>query len=220
MPDLNHIKYLTINKKDIKEPILIIGSKEYDFDKLNFLHEFKKLGYENITGIDIQSGPGVDLVLDVCNAKDIFFNKYEEYFNTVICMQTLYAVSNPFDAAENISKIMNDKATLFFSDVFIHKIHRIPQDYWRFSYDAHKVLFKTLVFDDKKVKISITRYNKLSNLEYPFPEFLKHHKNKGESSLAFFIRKINRKLFSVGLLNLSRLLPELSIFSIAYKKNE
>jgi len=49
---------------------------------------------------------------------------------------------------------------------------------------------------------------------------LKHHKNKGESSLAFFIRKINRKLFSVGLLNLSRLLPELSIFSIAYKKNE
>ncbi len=220
MPDLNHIKFLTINKQVIKEPILIIGSKEYDFDKYSFVNEFNKLGYEKITGIDIQSGTGVDLVLDICNGEDIFFNKYEKYFNTVICMQTLYAVYNPFYAAQNISKVMNDQSTLFFSDVFIHKIHRIPQDFWRFSYDAHKVLFKDLVFDDKKVKISITRASELSNLEYPFPEFLKYYKNKEESWLAFFIRKISRKFFSVGLLSLSRLLPEISIFSIAYKKNE
>ena len=135
-------------------------------------------------------------------------------------MQTLYAVSNPFDAAKNISRIMNHNATLFFSDVFIHKIHRIPQDYWRFSYDAHKILFNTLCFDDTKVQISITRENKLSNLEYPFPEFLKYHKDEGESSLAFFIRRVSRIFFSVGLLSLSRLLPEISIFSIARKIDE
>ena len=220
MPDLNHIKYLSNNQKEIKEPIIIIGSKEYDFDKFIFLYELEKMGFKNITGIDIQIGYGVDVVLDICDTKNNYFNKFKNYYNTAICMQTLYAVSNPFDAAKNISRLMNHNATLFFSDVFIHKIHRIPKDYWRFSYDAHKILFNTLCFDDTKAKISITRQQRLLDLRYPFPELLKYHKNEDESLLGFFIRKISRKYFSVGLMSLARLLPEISIFSIAHKIDE
>ena len=82
-------------------------------------------------------------------------------------MQTLYAVKNPFVAAENICKVMNIGSALFFSDAFIHKIARMPKDYWRFSYDAHKLLFHKLKFDETKVKVGITRQNLLIKMTYP-----------------------------------------------------
>lgn len=217
MPSLNQIEFIKGNRTKLKEPVLIIGSKEYDFDTHNFVDELNKLGINDTIGIDIQSGSGVDVVLNICDSKNQFIMKYCNYFNSVICMQTLYSVENPFKAAENIYLMMNKSSVLFFSDVFVHKIHRIPTDYWRFSYDAHKQLFKKLKFDDIKTKIGLTRQNVLLDMTYPFPELSKYKKQHNESSIEFIIRKLFRRIFFHSMINLPRLLPEISIFSISTK---
>ena len=217
MPSLNQIEFIKGNRTKLKEPVLIIGCKEYDFDTHNFIDELNKLGINDTIGIDIQGGPGVDVVLNICDSKNQFITKYCNYFNSVICMQTLYSVENPFKAAENIYLMMNKSSVLFFSDVFVHRIHRIPTDYWRFSYDAHKQLFKKLKFDDIKTKIGLTRQNVLLDMTYPFPELSKYKKQHNESSIEFIIRKLFRRIFFHSMINLPRLFPEISIFSISTK---
>ena len=56
MPTENQIEYIKINKDHIKEPIAIIGSREYDFDQRNFIKELNIMGFSNIIGIDIKKG--------------------------------------------------------------------------------------------------------------------------------------------------------------------
>ena len=85
------------------------------------------------------------------------------------------------------------------------------------KFEPHSSFFIPCL-DDKKAKIGITRENKLININFPHPELNKYKQQEDESFIGYIIRKIHRKLFTVGLLNLPRLLPELSIFSIAFKK--
>ena len=217
MPNLNQVTFIRKNKDFIKEPIIIIGSKEYEFDKYNYKDELRSLGFKNIIGIDILNGQGVDLQLDICekighNTKNLINN-----FNTVFCMQMLYAVKNPFIAAQNIQRFLRKNGVLIFSDVFIHRVNRIPTDYWRFTYDAQKLIFDKISFFDERTKIGITRQGKLIDYTLPFPELRKYVKDENETSLSFFFRKLHRKLFSNGLLNNQRLLPEMSIHSIGKK---
>ena len=65
MPNLNQINFINENVDLLIEPILIVGSKEYKFDKYNFINELANLNKKEIIGVDIQSGSGVDIVLDI-----------------------------------------------------------------------------------------------------------------------------------------------------------
>lgn len=146
-----------------------------------------------------------------------FIRSHAETFRTIICMQVLYTTENPFFAACNIEALLSRGGNLVFSDVFNHRIHRIPKDYWRFTYDAHKVLFKSLAFDDSKAYVAVTRTGEMKPLSYPLPEISSHQRHNDESQPAFLIRRVNRKFLSKGVFKASRFLPEISIFSIAIK---
>ncbi len=209
-----------MNKNKITEPILIIGSKEYDFDQRNFLKELKIIGFSDIIGIDIKKGKGVDIVTDICDSNSSFVKNYNKYFKTIICMQMLYSVGNPFNAAKSIQSLMIKNGVLIFSDIFTHRVNRIPKDYWRFTYDAHKLIFSDLSFVDSKSRIGITRLNKLVDFRYPIPEINKYHKGDEESYISYIFRKLYVKCFKTSLLSLNRLMPETSIFSIAIKTDE
>ena len=217
MPSIHQINYLLLCKDRITEPILIVGSKEYDFDQENFLKRLHSWGFSSITGIDLSPGAGVDHLVNICDSSSEFISNHLESFRTIICMQVLYATENPFAAASNIESLLSESGTLIFSDVFSHRIHRIPKDYWRFTYDAHKVLFKSLAFDDSKACVAITRTAEMKPLNYPLPEILNHQQHDDENPLAFLIRRIHRKYLSKGIFRASRLLPEMSIFSFATK---
>lgn len=217
MPNLNQVKFIRKNKDFIKEPIIIIGSKEYEFDKYNYKDELRSLGFQNIIGIDILNGQGVDLELDICEAIEHKMKNLINNFNTVFCMQMLYAVKNPFIAAQNIQRFLRKDGVLIFSDVFTHRVNRIPTDYWRFTYDAQKLIFDKIAFFDDRTKIGITRQGKLIDYNLPFPELRKYVKNENETSMSFFFRRMHRKLFSNELLNNQRLLPEMSVYSIGKK---
>jgi len=217
MPNQNQINFIKLNKDLIIAPILIIGSKEYDFDEYNYIQELNRLGFDEIIGLDIAMGNGVDVHVDICDLNHNYFQENAERFKTVICMQTLYSVKDPFKATQNIQGLLSRNGVLIFSDIFSHRVNRIPSDYWRFTYDAQKLLFDKIDFIDQRTKIGITRQNKLIDYSLPLPELLKYSKEKTETSVEFFLRKLYRKIFHKGLLNNQRLMPEISIHSIGNK---
>jgi hypothetical protein len=219
MATINQISFLRLNIDSISEPILIIGSKQYDFDKENIRTRLEQLGFKNITGIDISKGEGVDYEVDITDSESDFVKNHLNYFSTIICMEVLTHVRNPFQASVSLVSMLNSDGAAILSECYVRKISRMPIDLWRFTYDGTKVLFSKLEFDDSKAMVSLTRERKdgLMPLVYPFPQLLSE-KHSDESSLGYFIRRIHRKFFARGIFKISRLLPETTIYSIAKKK--
>lgn len=216
---LNQILYIRLNKDILSEPVLIVGSKHYEFDKENLRTRLHELGIKNITGIDLFEGEGVDFTVDITDSNSEFILKHQNYFSTLICMEVLTHVKNPFTAAGNMISMMKKNSTAVLSECYVRKISKMPADLWRFTYDGTKVLFSKLTFDDSKAMISLTREKdeRLLPLKYPLPQLLQQ-KHEDESIPGYFVRRIHRKFFSKGIFKLSRLLPETTIYSIARKE--
>ena len=218
MATRNQISFLEKNKKSIDEPIIIVGSKLYDYDKENIKVRLNQWGFRDITGIDLFEGEGVDYTIDITDSSSEFLKNHQDHFSTIICMEVLTNVKNPFEAARNIISLLKKDGVAILSECYVRKISKMPIDLWRFTYDGTKELFSTLKFDDSEAMISFTRDKdeKLLPLKYPLPQLL-HGKNEDESSLGFLGRRIHRKFFAKGIFKLSRLLPETTIYSIARK---
>lgn len=218
MATRNQISFLKLNKDVIKEPILIVGSKLYDFDRENIHTRLQEWGFDNIIGIDLIEGKGVDYIVDITDESSDFMDKHKEYYSTIICMEVLTNVKNPFKASDNLISMLKSEGVILLSECYVRKISKMPIDLWRFTYDGTKELFSKLTFDDSKAMISLTREKeeKLLPLKYPLPQILLE-KHSDENKIGFFLRRIHRKFFSNGIFNLSRLLPETTIYSIAKK---
>lgn len=109
---------------------LIIGSRIYAGKA-----DRRRL-YENVIGVDMQDGEGVDLVKDLeHDVSDL------GKFDHVECISVLEHSRQPWVLAKNIGKMMNRNATLFLSVPFVWRYHGYPNDYWRFSADGVRALF-------------------------------------------------------------------------------
>lgn len=218
MATKNQINFLELNKDIIKEPVLIVGSKLYDYDKEDIRKFLINSGIIDITGIDLFDGEGVDYVLDITDTSSEFIINHKDYFSTIICMEILTNVKNPFVAASNIIAMLKKGGSAVFSECFVRKISKMPIDLWRFTYDGTKQLFSGLEFNDSRAKISFTRDKdvSLTKLVTPFPQLL-HEKHKDESMIGYQLRRIHRRYFAKGIFKLSRLMPEITIYSVAKK---
>ena len=112
---------------------------------------------KKISGKDISEGDGVDYVVDITDNECEFIKGKTGKFSTVICMEVLTHVRNPFKAAENLSSFLKDGGTAVLSECYVRKISKMPIDLWRFTYDGTKELFKDLKFDDERARVSMTR---------------------------------------------------------------
>lgn len=218
MATRNQISFIEMNKEFISEPILLVGSKQYEYDKENLNTSLIKMGFKNITGIDLFEGEGVDYAVDITDSSSDFVSEHKEFFSTVICMEVLTNVKNPFKASENIISMMKKGGTSIMSECYVRKISKMPVDLWRFTYDGTKELFSGLNFIDDRAMISLTRdkEEKLHPLKYPLPQLLSE-KHEDESNTGYMIRRIHRKYFGKGIFKISRLMPETTIYSIARK---
>ncbi len=219
MATRNQVSFIEINKEYISEPVLLVGSKQYEYDKENLQNCLKKLGFSDITGIDLFEGEGVDHAVDITDGSSGFIQNHKEYFSTIICMEVLTNVKNPFKASENIIAMLKKGGTAIMSECYVRKISKMPIDLWRFTYDGTKELFSGLDFQDYRAMISLTREkeDRLLPLKYPLPQLLSE-KHEDESSFGFFLRRMHRKFFSKGIFKISRLMPETTIYSIAKKQ--
>lgn len=117
-----------------KPPFLDVGS----YITPNKIDKRKILKGEYV-GIDIRQGPGVDCILDIAQN----YVKLE-HFNTVICVDTFEHVNKPWLAAKNIEMSMAKDAQIYFSVPFIWRFHEHPQDYWRMTPTAIKMIFENI----------------------------------------------------------------------------
>jgi SAM-dependent methyltransferase len=88
--------------------------------------------------LDISPFPDVDIVADIQNMKHVESNR----FDTIICTQVLEHVPNPFDAIDELYRILRPGGQLLITVPFLNNYHMEPDDYWRFTEYALKHLLK------------------------------------------------------------------------------
>ena len=219
MATVNQIEYILKVKDKIKEPILIIGSKIYDYDARNIETVLRELGFNEIIGTDIFEGEGVHVVADICDANNSFFNEKRDYFNTVFCMEILTHVKYPWLAGNNINTLARKDGHVIMSECFVRKFSRMPKDYWRFTYDCFPILCTDFDFIDELAMKSLTRAKVADLVPFNNSFFqVMHEKAENESTIGFYLRKVHRKFFGGKLFKVSRLLPEQTFYAIGKKR--
>lgn len=216
MAHKNQIEFINQNKDLIKEPIMLVGAKIYDYDQFDLFQELQKMGFTDILGTDIAEGKGVDQVLDITDTNAEFIKINHKRFATIICMEVLTNVVNPFKAAENVTELMRDGGIVILSEVFVRKISKMPIDYWRFTYDGLKSIFPRVRFIDERNRFSITRQKNAQLLKFTgrFEEIMSDVRHLDETRFGFLIRRIHRRFFSNGIFKVSRLMPEQTVYAI------
>lgn len=216
----NQINFIRENKDLIQEPILLVGSRLYDYDRFELAAELKKMGFIDITGTDIEDGPGVDFVVDISDRDSDFLQTNRGKYATVVCMEVLTHIKNPFDAAFNVSALSRPGAIVILSEVFVRKLSHMPYDFWRFSYEGLKMLFSRYNFWDERSRYSITRQRDGALMVFPgvFEAIMKDERHHDETRIGFFLRRFHRKFFAKGIFRISRLMPEQTVYAIGKLK--
>jgi len=94
------------------------------------------------TGVDMQKGPGVDVVAD---AVDLPFEDGE--FDLVICLETLEHAKEPWKVAREIERVLSRNGIAIVSSQQNFPLHMHPSDYFRFTPYGLKSLFEKLRFN-------------------------------------------------------------------------
>lgn len=92
-------------------------------------------------GCDMRPGPGVDQVENVES-----LSLPDDSAGTVIIVDTLEHVENPFHAIREIHRVLNDSGLLLLAVPFNFQIHDYPSDYWRFTPACIQMLVKHFSF--------------------------------------------------------------------------
>jgi hypothetical protein len=220
MPTHGHIKFVQQHRNLIREPILIVASKIYDYDSERLQDHLKEWGFSNFVGIDLSPGQGVDEVVDVTDSKSEFWARHQNYFRTVFCLELWTYVKQPFVAANLISSVLRENGTLFLSESTTRKKSRMPIDLWRFTLEGLQTLFDDFDFDDARTAMFYTRSkdpDPLKPYEYELPEIRSDQRHRDETALGFLLRRFHRKFFAKGVFGLSRLMPENTICAVGEK---
>lgn len=118
----------------LPEPIFEFGSlqvaNQEEYANLRPIFDGKKY-----VGIDMRRGLGVDLVGDIMN-----MTVKTESVGTIIAVETLEHVKNPFRAVDEIYRVLKSDGIVIITTPMYFKIHAYPYDYWRMTPSAYEVL--------------------------------------------------------------------------------
>lgn len=122
----------------------LLHGKE-DGEAERFRAGFERMGLSPFVGVDLFSGPNVDIVGDLCDPG--FFDATPELagsFDLVFCSALLEHVADPFAAARTIRGLIRPGGHLYFAGPWVQGYHAYPDDYWRISLSGVRVLFPDL----------------------------------------------------------------------------
>lgn len=88
-------------------------------------------------GCDLQSGPGVDRILDLHH-----LNLPKRTVHTALCLDTFEHVEYPRQAISELLRILSPGGVLILTSVLRFEIHPYPHDYWRFTPEGFESLLK------------------------------------------------------------------------------
>jgi SAM-dependent methyltransferase len=143
--DPNQLLYVRKRAQRFDGPYLEVGSRDYGSSQ-DLRAVFSPRG--EYLGVDLQAGPGVDVVLDL-TADFATVNRAlgERHFGSIFCLSVLEHCARPFEMAANISQLLTPGGVLCVGVPFAWKLHGYPCDYWRFTHEGVKQLFPDLYFD-------------------------------------------------------------------------
>jgi SAM-dependent methyltransferase len=163
MGDINDLTYIQNQMSHFEGPYLEVGSKDYG-NTQDIKRLFPKT--EKYVGIDMEEGPGVDIVLDLTKKMDEIDKKLENIrFGTIFCLSVLEHCEDPFLVAKNLTSLLKPGGQICLSVPFALGFHGYPSDYWRFTHEGIKKLFPKLTFDPNKVVVSTTRKNDFKGVD-------------------------------------------------------
>jgi len=119
------ISYLT-QIVDFPAPILEMGSKPAPQQE-GYADLRPLFGSKPYTGCDMKAGEGVDSVQDV---QAMTFE--DEQFQSVVCLETIEHVENPFRAMSEMFRVLTTPGLLVISTQMWFPVH-FYIDYWRFT---------------------------------------------------------------------------------------
>lgn len=93
--------------------------------------------YDDVLGVDMQDGPGVDRVLDLEEPPPDDLGTFAH----VECISVLEHSRRPWLMAANIERLLMPGGTLHVQAPFVWRYHGYPGDYWRYTLDGIKELF-------------------------------------------------------------------------------
>ncbi len=147
MGDRNQLLFIRRHADQLPGPFLEVGSKDYG-NTQDLRSLFATRG--EYLGVDMEAGPGVDLVLDLTNSLEQVDSRLGgRRFGTIFCLSVLEHCRQPFAMADNLTRLLRPGGKLCISAPFAFKIHAYPSDYWRFTPEGVRCLFPQLEFSDE-----------------------------------------------------------------------
>lgn len=96
--------------------------------------EDRRALYDDVVGVDMRAGPGVDVVanLEVLDLGS---------FDHIECMSVLEHCRRPWMVAESLERMLKSDGTILVTVPFVWREHNHPSDYFRFTPAAIRSLF-------------------------------------------------------------------------------
>lgn len=129
------IRHLPAQAKRVIE----VGSKDYG-NTASFREHYPAAEY---VGLDIEAGPGVDVIQNLEEGTGGIAPA-----DVVICCSVLEHTPKPWKMAKNITKLLKPGGWLYISVPWVQRYHAYPDDYFRFSPSAIRVLFPGIAWGD------------------------------------------------------------------------
>ena len=200
MGDINHFLFIRRYADQFSGPYLEVGSKDYGSTQ-----DLRPLfaGAETYVGLDMEEGPGVDVVCDLTYSfEDVDRRLGGVRFGTVFCLSVLEHCENPFSMADTLTRLLKPGGKICISAPFSWKFHGYPCDYWRFTHEGIRKLFPRLAFDLDRGAAATSRkgeFRRLNEETGKIPFSSKAHWREGHP-VRGLSAKVLRTLSRVGLL--------------------
>lgn len=193
MGDINQLIFIQKYAGQLKGPFLEVGSKNYGSTQ-DLRGLFAKR--DKYIGVDMESGLGVDMVLDLTEDFKIIDAKLGgQRFGTIFCLSVLEHCENPFKMADNMTLLLKEGGQICIAAPFSWKIHAYPNDYWRFTPEGIKKLFPKVEFDLSQGLAATSKEEEFQKLDEEFSRISfslsKHWKN------GHILRGISAKLLKM-----------------------
>jgi SAM-dependent methyltransferase len=93
-----------------------------------------------VSTLSIDASSGCTYIADLCQCnRDIIL---DDFFDVIVCTEVLEHVIQPFDASNELYRMLKPGGTLYVSTPFNFRIHGPLPDCWRFTEHGLRQLFK------------------------------------------------------------------------------